>query len=124
MPYHMEIAMELSRRMVLQTAGAAGLALIGTGGFFAGSRTPEKALQAWRAIDEAATGDIRLDALRYAILAPSPHNRQPWRIRLSGTGIATLHCDLDRRLAATDPSDRQTTIGFGCFIALARIAAA
>ena len=38
--------------------------------------------------------------------------------------MATLHCDLDRRLAETDPRDRQTTIGFGCFIELARIAAA
>jgi hypothetical protein len=116
--------MGLSRRTVLQAAGGAGLALIGTGGLFSVSRTPEKALQAWRAIDEAATGDIRLDALRYAILAPSPHNRQPWQIRLSGTDIATLSCDLDRRLAETDPGDRQTTIGFGCFIELARIAAA
>jgi len=116
--------MEFSRRMVLQTAGGAGLALIGTGGLFAATRTPEKALQAWRAVDAAATGDVRLDVLRYAILAPNPHNRQPWQIRLSATDIATLSCDLDRRLAETDPGDRQTTIGFGCFIELARIAAA
>ena len=47
--------MGLSRRTVLQAAGGAGLALIGTGGLFSVSRTPEKALQAWRAIDEAAT---------------------------------------------------------------------
>jgi hypothetical protein len=110
--------------MVLRTAGGAGLALIGTGGLFSVSRTPDIALQAWRAVDEAATGDIRLDALRYAILAPNPHNRQPWQIRLSGTDVATLFCDLDRRLPETDPGDRQTTIGFGCFIELARIAAA
>ena len=116
--------MALSRRMVLHTAGAAGLALVGTGGLFAASRTPEKALQAWRAIDGAVAADIRLDALRYAILAPNPHNRQPWQIRLSGADMATLGCDLDRRLPETDPEDRQTTIGFGCFIELARIAAA
>jgi Nitroreductase family len=122
--YHMEMAMAFSRRMVLQAAGGAGLALIGTGGVFAVTRTPEKALQPWRAVDAAATGDIRLDAVRYAILAPNPHNRQPWQIRLSGNDIATLTCDLDRRLAETDPGDRQTTIGFGCFIEIARIAAA
>lgn len=116
--------MALSRRVVLQTAGAAGLALVGTGGLFAVSRTPDRALQPWRAIDEAATADIRLDAFRYAILAPNPHNRQPWQIRLSGADMATLWCDLDRRLPETDPEDRQTTIGFGCFIELARIAAA
>jgi nitroreductase len=120
----MEVAMALSRRMVLQAAGGAGLPFVGIGGSFAVSRTPEKALQPWRAIDGPATGDIRLDALRYAILAPNPHNRQPWQIALSGTDVATLFCDLDRRLAETDPGDRQTTIGFGCFIELARIAAA
>ncbi len=116
--------MALTRRKVLQTASGAGLALVGASGLFALSRTPDQALQAWRAVDGPATGDIRLDALRYAILAPNPHNRQPWRIALSGTDIATLSCDLDRRLAVTDPGDRQTTIGFGCFIELARIAAA
>jgi hypothetical protein len=35
-----------------------------------------------------------------------------------------IHCDLDRRLPVTDPFDRQITIGFGCFLELARIAAA
>ena len=68
--------------------------------------------------------DPRLDAFRHAILAPNPHNRQPWVIRLDGTDGATVFCDLDRRLRHTDPFDRQITIGFGCFLELARIAAA
>ena len=83
-----------------------------------------RALSPWRDIEGAPHGDIRLDALRHAILAPNPHNRQPWLIRLSGRDQAAIYCDLDRRLPETDPFDRQIIIGFGCFLELARIAAA
>jgi hypothetical protein len=116
--------MDFHRRGILQAAGGMGLALVGGGGLFAITRTPEKALAPWRNLDRDPPGDVRLDALRYAILAPNPHNRQPWKVRLSGGDAAALYCDLDRRLPETDPNDRQTLIGFGCFIELARIAAA
>jgi hypothetical protein len=115
--------MAFARRRFLGTAGSAGLALIGGGGLFSITRTPEKALAPWRHLDSDPPRDARLDALRYAILAPNPHNRQPWKIRLSGGDSAVLYCDLDRRLPETDPYDRQTLIGFGCFIELAQIAA-
>jgi hypothetical protein len=62
-------------------------------------------------------------ALSYAILAPNPHNRQPWVVDLATPGEATLYCDLDRRLPHTDPFDRQIVIGLGCFLELLRIAA-
>jgi hypothetical protein len=57
-------------------------------------------------------------------LAPNPHNRQPWLIKLIGDDTAVISFDLSRRLPETDPFDRQITIGFGCFLELARIAAA
>ncbi|NOX94025.1 MAG: twin-arginine translocation pathway signal protein, partial [Alphaproteobacteria bacterium] len=69
-------------------------------------------------------GDPRLDALAYAVLAPNPHNRQPWLIRLDGTDALTLFCDLDRLLPETDPPNRQITIGLGAFLELLRQAAA
>jgi Nitroreductase family len=116
--------MDVRRRRILGAAGGVGLALIGGGGLFAITRTPEKALAPWRTLDGDPLKDVRLDVLRYAILAPNPHNRQPWKIRLSGDDSVVLYCDLDRRLPETDPYDRQTLIGFGCFIELARIAAA
>jgi hypothetical protein len=115
--------MDFPRRRILKTAGGVGLALIGGGCLFSITRTPETALAPWRDLDGDPPRDARLDALRYAILAPNPHNRQPWKIRLSGRDSAILHCDLDRRLPETDPYDRQTLIGFGCFIELAHIAA-
>jgi hypothetical protein len=116
--------MDFHRRRILTVAGGVGLALVGGGGLFSITRTPDKVLAPWRTLDGDPPRDVRLDALRYAILAPNPHNRQPWKIRLSGDDSAVLYCDLDRRLPETDPHDRQTLIGFGCFIELARIAAA
>ncbi|MEX1056907.1 MAG: twin-arginine translocation pathway signal protein, partial [Natronospirillum sp.] len=63
-------------------------------------------------------------ALSYAILAPNPHNLQPWLVDLAEPGVVTLLADPTRRLPETDPFDRQLTIGLGCFLELMRIAAA
>lgn len=111
-----------SRRQFLYAAGGAALALTGGGAVFTATRTPSRALQPWRDTESPVT-DPRLDAFRYAILAPNPHNRQPWLIELVGPDAAIIRCDLDRRLPETDPFDRQITIGFGCFLELARMAA-
>jgi hypothetical protein len=113
--------MHPSRRNLLISAGGAGLAVLGAGAAFAATRTPYRALAPWQV---SASEDVRLDSFRHAILAPNPHNRQPWLITLIGRDEALIHCDLDRRLPVTDPFDRQITIGFGCFLELARIAAA
>jgi hypothetical protein len=114
----------LSRRSVIRAAGSAGLVLVGAGGLFTVTRTPGRALAAWSEIGNPPSKDVRLDAFRHAILAPNPHNRQPWLIQLVGDDEAIITCDLERRLPETDPFDRQILIGFGCFLELARIAAA
>jgi hypothetical protein len=72
----------------------------------------------------AGQADPRRFALAHAILAPNPHNTQPWQVTLDGERGMTLYCDLDRRLPFTDPNDRQITIGCGAFLELYRIAAA
>jgi hypothetical protein len=113
--------MNPSRRNLLISAGGAGLALLGVGAAFAATRTPHRAFAPWQV---SPADDVRLHAFRHAILAPNPHNRQPWLITLVGKDEALIHCDLERRLPVTDPFDRQITIGFGCFLELARIAAA
>ena len=56
--------MDLHRRRILTAAGGAGLALIGGGGLFAITRTPEKALAPWRHLHGDPPEDVRLDALR------------------------------------------------------------
>lgn len=115
--------MAFSRRMVIAGAGITTLALVGGAGIWRVTRRPQTALQPWM-LDPKPPADVRMDAFRHAILAPNPHNRQPWLIRLDGDDSAILSCDLARRLPDTDPYDRQITIGFGTFIELARIAAA
>lgn len=114
--------MSLSRRSIIVAIGG-GAALVGGGAAWRVLRQPTTAIAPWKP-DEQSLADVRLDALRYAILAPNPHNRQPWLIRLAGAQGVLLTCDLAKRLPATDPFDRQITIGFGTFIEVARIAAA
>ncbi len=111
----------VSRRIILITGGA-GVALAGACALrlhsnLAAARAP------WSEAGESF-GDARLDALACAVLAPSPHNLQPWLVRLDGDDGLTLFCDLGRRLPATDPLDRQTVIGLGAFVELLRQAAA
>ena len=68
--------------------------------------------------------DPRRRALAWAILAPNPHNMQPWLIDLRAPGEATLFIDHARLLKDTDPLNRQIVIGCGAFLELARMAAA
>ena len=48
----------------------------------------------------------RKRALSYAILAPNPHNRQPWLVDLSQQDLIVLHIDSDKMLPHTDPFNR------------------
>ncbi|GAA2784798.1 Acg family FMN-binding oxidoreductase [Saccharopolyspora taberi] len=61
--------------------------------------------------------------LRLAGAAPSLHNRQPWRFRLSPESIE-LFCDPRRRLPAADPDDRELRVGCGAALLNLRIALA
>jgi hypothetical protein len=114
--------MALSRRQLLAGLGGGALIAVGGGALFAATRTPTAALAPWREAGLAA--DPRIRALEWAVLAPNPHNRQPWLVELTGDTGLTLYCDLDRRLPMTDPHDRQITIGLGAFLELLALAAA
>lgn len=65
-----------------------------------------------------------MHALSYAVLAPNPHNTQPWTIALEGDDRVVIGFDPDRQLPHTDPFDRQLTIGMGCFLEMMVMAAA
>ena len=113
----------ISRRALLRT-GAASAVIAGLGGAWWATTGPAKtAREPWSAASEGF-GDPRLNVLAYAILAPNPHNMQPWRIGMGEDLAFTVYCDLDRLLPETDPPNRQITIGFGCFLELCRQAAA
>jgi hypothetical protein len=108
------------------------LSILGGGVVFAASgtalwattRDPAAARTSWDHAGNQAEADPRRRALSYAVLAPNPHNRQPWVADLAIDDEITLICDLDRRLPHTDPYNRQITIGLGCFLELLAQAAA
>jgi len=69
------------------------------------------------------SGDIRLELLSRAMLAPNSHNIQPWRVRLRGEQELDLYVDRERLLPRTDPPARQIHISQGTFLETLRIAA-
>lgn len=114
--------MKLTRRKMIFFVG--GGAVLATGGAFgyAATRTPQTAHLPWERA--GSYSHPRMRALSWALLAPNPHNRQPWLADLSEDGVITLYADHDRMLPHTDPFNRQITIGLGCFLELLRMAAA
>ncbi|MEL7026482.1 MAG: twin-arginine translocation pathway signal protein [Pseudomonadota bacterium] len=113
--------MALSRRQTLSILG--GGAILAAGGVgYRVTRKPNAALAPWGLA--GSYDDPRKNALSYAILAPNPHNRQPWIVDLSEPDTAVLYVDTNRLLPETDPFSRQITIGLGCFLELGRMAAA
>ena len=110
------------RRFLALSGGGIIVAATATVGTIA-SRTPTAALAPW---DQAGViyDEPRKRALSYAILAPNPHNRQPWLVDLSIPDTVVLTVDQDRMLPHTDPLNRQITIGLGCFLEVMVMAAA
>jgi hypothetical protein len=88
----------------------------------ASSSYPAIAVQPWQPADPKL--EIRRWMLAHALLAPNPHNRQPWIADLKRDGEITLICDGERLLPETDPFGRQILVGCGAFIELAVLAAA
>lgn len=116
----------MNRRSFIRLAGggvvvaAAGAALYG----YAQAKVfpvPDTATAAWR---EAGTDpDPRRHVLSYAILAPNPHNMQPWLADLSVPGEISVTLDPQRLLPETDPCGRQILLGLGAFLELLAMAA-
>lgn len=54
-----------------------------------------------------------VDFVRMATLAANGHNTQPWRFRLTETGVSILP-DLSRRTEVVDPDDHHLYVSLGC----------
>lgn len=88
---------------------------------------PKASLEAWD-VDE---GDFPANAsseekltflLRYAILAPSSYNSQPWRFNVSGD-VIDVFADRSRWLKVADADQRELYLSLGCALENLRVSA-
>ena len=113
--------MTVSRRSLIALVGGGVILAAGARLGAIASRQPRTAQLPWGMA--GLDPEPRRRALSFALLAPNPHNRQPWLVDLAEPGVVTLYADPDRLLPHTDPQNRQITIGLGCFLETMRIAA-
>lgn len=107
----------LSRRDFLKYLAATGAAV--AGGNLLNTYAP------WMDYDEQIKHTLRpferdtsistqmLEIVRYATLAASGHNTQPWKFAIKENTIE-IHPDYTRRLPVVDPDDRELWISLGC----------
>jgi hypothetical protein len=115
-------ALRPARRAFIRLVGGGAVLAAGLGTAGCADVLPEVAVQPWRTA--TAETELRRFMLAHALLAPNPHNRQPWIADLREPDRVHLLCDGERLLPETDPFGRQILIGCGAFIELAVIAAA
>jgi hypothetical protein len=113
--------MTLSRRKTLALIGGGVIVAAGASLGAIASRKPRYAVLPWA--EAGMETEPRRRALSYALLAPNPHNRQPWLVDLREEGVVMVYVDMTKLLPQTDPYNRQITIGLGCFLELMRMAA-
>lgn len=114
----------MQRRHFIRLAGG-GLVAAAVAGPLAGCSAldvPPGAIAAWQ--PPPAPTELRRWVLAHALLAPNPHNMQPWVADLGQPGQITLRLDPKRLLPATDPYGRQILMGAGAFLELLVMAAA
>lgn len=110
----------MKRRDFVRLLGGGSLALATLPLAGCSDRLPAAALAPWAG--PQADEPLREWALAYALLSPSAHNMQPWRVDLREADAISLHVDRERLLPATDPWFRQIMVSQGCFIEAAMIA--
>jgi len=112
--------MQFSRRKFIKIAGSSAIIVAASS---CASRTESSsATLPWT--QAGAETEMMRFGFAHALLAPNPHNRQPWIVALHDPMNATLYVDTDKDLPETDPFDRQITIGLGCFLELFSLAIA
>lgn len=109
---------KLSRRRFLAVAAAAGTTAVVGEALVTYAPWQDYEAQARRTwgtsfrTGSAVPAQMR-ELVRYATLAPSGHNTQPWLFAIQGDTIR-IFPDYARRLPAVDPQDRELWISLGC----------
>lgn len=101
------------RREVIKKFGLAVVALPFWSGSMAGNSSQVK---------EPEEG-LWLEILKYARWSPSPHNIQPWKLRVVSNKEAILCYDPKRLIPYTDPENRFMLMGLAIFVEYLSIAA-
>ena len=114
--------MTLSRRKTIALIGGGVIFAAAGATGYAVTRQPQTARKPWELAGSYA--EPRQKALSFALLAPNPHNQQPWLVDLSEPGAVVLYANPEKLLPHTDPMSRQITIGLGAFLEVMRMAAA
>ena len=116
----------LSRRDFLLLLAAAGVTAVG--GYVLYTYTPwlnsdESASQVRRPFEMSAVVAAQMrELVRYATLAASGHNTQPWKFVIE-ENVIEIHPDITRHLPAVDPNDRELWISLGCALENLMVAA-
>jgi hypothetical protein len=115
-----------NRRDALKLVGIAGLTALGGYALYeyapwlnyeAAADQPRRALQPSTLVPAQM-----LELVRFASLAASGHNTQPWKFAVKDTAIE-IRPDFTRHLSAVDPHDRELWISLGCALENLLIAA-
>jgi hypothetical protein len=114
----LSLAPHLTRRDFLKlTAATAAAATLATSlaGCAAALDYETQAVQTWETplTISPVMNDRMREIVRYATLAASSHNSQPWKFALAADRIRVLP-DPGRRLPVVDPEDRSLWISLGC----------
>jgi hypothetical protein len=116
----------LSRRDFLTLLGAAGVSAAGGYGLYTYAPwldVDAQTSEIRRPLEKSVTVPAHMhEIVRYATLAASGHNTQPWQFAITDTAI-DIHPDYTRHLAAVDPHDRELWISLGCALENLLIAA-
>ncbi len=116
----------MQRRQFLQTLGSAGLATAVAGC----ARTLQLPRAGMAGPPDGQAPDVRdpdgvwREAAAYARWTASPHNIQPWRLRLISGRVAELYVDPRRRLPTTDPTSAFTIMSLAMFVEALSLAVA
>ncbi len=113
----------ISRSNFILMAGTTAVIVVAGKAAIDLDKMPSSAIAAWSKPKPTDDLDIRKQILSYAMLAPNPHNMQPWLVDLRKPEQIDLYCDRARLLPQTDPFSRQILIGHGAFLELLDLAA-
>lgn len=109
--------LRLSRRSFVKILAAAGITSAGGYTLFEYAPWLNYAQQAGdmrRPFDQSTTGAAQSrELVRYATLAASGHNAQPWKFAIQNQAIE-IYPDYTRRLPVADAHDRELWISLGC----------